>query len=74
MKTMGVDVRNSLSHLPPNIPYSERVLYTDTQTHVFINTKIHMQTHIYIYAWFCALHSAKPTKVQEEKADMLAKL
>lgn len=33
-----------------------------------------MQTHIYIYAWFCALHSAKPTKVQEEKADMLAKL
>lgn len=72
MKTIGVDVQNSLSPLSASIPYSLRVFYTDTQTHIFINTKIHTYicTHIYTCMVLCTTSPMKKhAKIQKEKAN-----
>lgn len=75
MKTIGVDVQNSLSsRLPIFCILCESFFYRDTKSHIFINTEIHTYICTHIVVFCITLPVKKHAKVQKEKANMLTKL
>jgi len=76
MKTIGVDVHNSVSPVCQYSVFSE--FFVLTHKHMccdkYKNTYIHMHTHLYILGLCIILPVKKHAKVQKEKANTLIKL